>query len=101
MKFKIFEDETELINIENFLAKELEVPYVKCSYDIFCSHKSKENHELEYRKQEGILEPNEYVINYELYETTEDYKDNEGGYDGDVYELIYTIENDYIVVQYY
>lgn len=80
-----------LKNIEEFLAEEIGVPYVHCSYDSHCSHMAKNKEELAYRIKNGTLSPDEYIINYELYKTEKDYQENKGGYDGEVYELIYSI----------
>lgn len=87
------DDEKELRDIEKFLAKEIGVPYVRCSYDSYCSHKARRNEEFRYRIREGTLNYDEYVINYELYKTEKDYKENKGGYDGEVYELIYSLDS--------
>ena len=41
----------------------------------------------------------DYIINYEKYETKEDYDKHDGGYDGEVYELLYLKGNgNYIVI---
>ena len=89
-RYKTYEDEFELRCLETELAAELNVPYVRCEYDGNCSHKVS-SEELDYRRKEGILDKNEYVINYEIYNTKEDRDRNEGGVDGEVHELIYAI----------
>lgn len=102
MKYKTYEDEYELRVLETELAAELGVPYIKCEYDGECSNKAGLTEELKYRREEGILDKNEYVINYEVYDTKEDRDKNEGGIDGEVYELIYTTtKGDYIFVKEY
>lgn len=41
----------------------------------------------------------DFIINYEKYKTKKDYETNEGGYDGEVHELLYLKGNgDYIVI---
>lgn len=91
--YLLLDDEKELRDIEKFLAKEIGAPYVRCSYDSYCSHKAKHNEEFRHRIREGTLNYDEYVINYELYKTEKDYKENKGGYDGEVYELIYSLDS--------
>lgn len=97
-RYEIMRNEKELEWIERDLALYLKVPYVRCSYDDINSHKYKDKEEIKYRKQcvkneeadDDILD---YVINYELYETKEDYDEHSGGYDGEVYELHYLKTN--------
>ena len=73
------------------------------SYDCVNSHKYKDKQEVDHRKQEaketGFWDMCDFVINYEKYETKEDYETNDGGYDGEVYELLYLKGNGpYIVI---
>ncbi len=91
MRYKTYEDEYELRCLERELAAELGVPYVRCGYDADCSHKAGLTDELNYRREYGVLNKNEYVINYEIYDTKEEYDNKyKGGSDGEVHELIYT-----------
>lgn len=105
-RYFLHKDESELREIEKDLAKYLCVPFVRCGYDAVNSHKYKDKDEIAYRKQEvksigdedmtSILD---YIINYEKYETKEDYDTHGGGYDGEVYELLYLKGNgNYIVI---
>ena len=48
-RYELKKDEAELKDIENDLAKYLNVPLVKCSYDNVNSHKYKDKNEIEYR----------------------------------------------------
>lgn len=102
-RYELKRNEKELREIEKDLAKYLKVPFVRCSYDDVNSHKYKDKHEVEYRKKEakefGLWGMCDYIINYEKYETLEDYNMNDGGYDGEVYELLYLKGNgNYIVI---
>ena len=102
-KYDLKRNEKELLEIEKDLAKYLSVPFVKCSYDCVNSHKYKDKQEVDHRKQEaketGFWDMCDFVINYEKYETKEDYETNDGGYDGEVYELLYLKGNGpYIVI---
>lgn len=93
MIYRIDESKFES-ELEKELANELNVPYVRCSYCGDCSHLFSTD-ELEFRYTNGFLNKGEYVINYEMYNTKEEY-DNMycGGFDGEVHELIYTIDED-------
>ena len=102
-KYELKRNEKELLEIEKDLAKYLSVPFVKCSYDCVNSHKYKDKQEVDHRKQEaketGFWDMCDFIINYEKYETKEDYETNDGGYDGEVYELLYLKGNGpYIVI---
>lgn len=102
-RYELKKDETELKEIENDLAKYLNIPFVRCSYDDVNSHKHKDKNEIEYRTKEamktGLYDICDYIINYEKYNTLDDYKLNNGGYDGEVYELLYLKGNgNYIVI---
>ena len=111
-KYELKRNEKELLEIEKDLAKYLSVPFVKCSYDCVNSHECKEilqtffkglRERNKQRKQEaketGFWDMCDFVINYEKYETKEDYETNDGGYDGEVYELLYLKGNGpYIVI---
>lgn len=102
-RYELKRNEKELREIEKDLAEHLKVPFVRCSYDDVNSHKYKDKHEVEYRKKEakefGLWSMCDYIINYEKYETLEDYNMNDGGYDGEVYELLYLKGNgNYIVI---
>ena len=102
-RYELKKDEKELLEIEKDLAKYLGVAFVKCSYDSVNSHKYRDKHESESRKKEaketGLWDMCDFIINYEKYETEEDYKTNDGGYDGEVYELLYLKGNgNYIVI---
>ena len=105
-RYFLHRNESELREIEKDLAKYLNVPFVRCSYDAVNSHKYKDKNEIAYRRAEiksledkdmtSILD---YIINYEKYETKEDYDEHSGGYDGEVYELLYLKGNgNYIVI---
>lgn len=101
--YTLHEDESELREIEKDLAEYLEVPYVRCEYDAVNSHKYQDAHEVKYRescaKETECWDICDFIINYELYETKEDYDENGGGYDGEVHELLYLKGNgDYIVI---
>lgn len=102
-KYELKRNEKELLEIEKDLAKHLKVPFVKCSYDGVNSHKYKDKHELESRKkfakETGFWDMCDFIINYEKYKTKKDYETNDGGYDGEVHELLYLKGNgDYIVI---
>lgn len=102
-RYELHRDESELKEIEKDLAQYLDVPYVRCSYDVVNSHKSKDTEEIEYRKkltkEDGFFERLDYIINYEKYEGYEDYTEHQGGYDGQVHELLYLKGNgNYIVI---
>lgn len=100
MKYQTDVNESELRCIERELAAKLKVPYVRCAYDTECSHKTGLTDELSYRRKEEILGENEYVINYEMYNTKEDYDKGKCSIDGTVHELIYTVTKDnYISVK--
>lgn len=105
-RYFLHRNESELREIEKDLANYLGVPFVRCSYDAVNSHKYQDKDEITYRKNEvekiadedmtSILD---YIINYEKYETKEDYDKHEGGYDREVYELLYLKGNgNYIVI---
>lgn len=109
MEFKryfLHEDESELREIEKDLALYLQVPFVRCDYDSVNSHKCQDKDEIIFRNREvkGVGNKDmtsilDYIINYEKYETKEDYEKQEGGYDGEVYELLYLKGNgNYIVI---
>lgn len=102
-RYALKSDESELRKIEEDLAAYLHIPYVKCSYDRVNSHKYQDKEEVVFRKTEakatGLWGTCDYVINYENYKTKEDYNLDDGGYDGEVYELLYLKGNgDYIVI---
>ena len=105
-RYFLHRNESELREIEKDLADYLSVPFVRCSYDAVNSHKYKDKNEIAYRKEEVKLTEDEhmtsmldYIINYEKYETKEDYDEHSGGYDGEVYELLYLKGNgNYIVI---
>lgn len=101
--YQLEDNESEIKEIEKDLAAYINVPFVKCSYDSIYSHKHMQKEEVKYRKKMG--EENgfwfmcDYIINYEKYKTKEDYEANNGGYDGEVYELNYLKGNgNYIVI---
>ena len=102
-RYELQRKKLELREIEKDLAAYLHVPFIKCSYDGVHSHMFQEEREIEYRNKEaektGLWEMCDYVINYEKYETRKDYEANNGGYDGNVYELFYLKGNgNYIVI---
>lgn len=102
-RYTIRKDEGELLQIEKDLAEYLGVPYVKCSYDAVNSHNYKDKSEIAHRKrvakESGLWNMCDFIINYEKYETEADYKANKGGYDGEVYEMLYLKGNgNYIVI---
>ena len=105
-RYFLHRNESELRAIEKDLEKYLNVPFVRCSYDAVISHKYKDKNEIAHRRNEVKEWEDEYstlmldyVINYEKYETKEDYDENGGGYDGEVYELHYLKGNgNYIVI---
>ena len=105
-RYFLHRNESELREIEKDLAKYLNVPFVRCGYDAANSHKYKEKSEIAYRREEvkSLEDENmtsilDYIINYEKYETKEDYDEHGGGYDGEVYELLYLKGNgNYIVI---
>ena len=79
-RYELKKNEDELVKIEKDLAKYLNVPFVRCSYDMVNSHKYKDANEVKYRKKE-------------------EYDAQDGGYDGEVYELLYLKGNgNYIVI---
>lgn len=81
-RFKITESENELRELEKWLADDGEL--VRCSYDPVWSHK----YQSEKRKSD-------FIINFERYNNEEDYKDPyAGGYDGEVHECFYLLDND-------
>lgn len=93
----------ELREIEKDLAKYLGVPFVRCSYDAVNSHKYHDKDEIEYRnkyaKETSLWNTCDFIINYEKYKTNEEYIRNLGGYDGQVYELLYLKGNgNYIII---
>ena len=52
-----------------------------------------------FAKETGFWNMCDFIINYEKYETKEDYEADNGGYDGEVYELLYLKGNgNYIVI---
>ena len=105
-RYFLHRNESELREIEKDLAKYLNVPFIRCSYDAVNSHKYKDKNEIAFRKQEvkSLEDENmtsilDYIINYEKYETKEDYDECQGGYDREVYELLYLKGNgNYIVI---
>jgi hypothetical protein len=102
-RYELKENEEELLLIEKDLSEYLDVSFVKCSYDSANSHKHKNTHEVNYRKEQakeiGIWNICDYIINYEIYDTEEEYRKNAGGVDGEVHELLYLKGNgDYIVI---
>lgn len=105
-RYFLHRNESELREIEKDLAKYLGVPFVRCSYDAVNSHKYRDKDEITYRKEEvksigdeSMTSILDYIINYEKYETKEAYDENSGGYDGEVYELLYLKGNgNYIVI---
>lgn len=102
-RYKLNKNESELLEIEKDLAKYLGVPFVRCAYDSVNSHKHKDKEEIRYRKEEaqktGLWNICDFIINYEKYNTKENYEENNGGYDGEVYELLYLKGNgNYIVI---
>lgn len=105
-RYFLHRDESELREIENDLAEYLGVPFVRCSYDAVNSHKYKDKTEVSYRRLEVksvgdayMTTVLDYIINYEKYETEEDYNANNGSDDGEVYELLYLKGNgNYIVI---
>lgn len=102
-RYELKRKEKELLEIEKDLAEYLKVPFVKCSYDSVNSHKYRDKHEVEQRRKEakatGLWDMCDFIINYEKYETKEDYEAKAGGYDGEVYELRYLKGNgNYIVI---
>lgn len=105
-RYLLKRNETELREIEKDLAEYLGVPFVKCSYDCVNSHKYQNNEEMKYRK-ENVEDADDttmldYIINYEIYSTKEDYDTcnyGNGGDDGKVHELYYLKGNGkYIVI---
>lgn len=87
-KFKTYEDERELNEIAKVIGTCIGVP-LRCAYDMSCSHKYYDE-ELQYRRQEGILEANEYVIDYAPLANLDD-----------ISELIYTTgDGAYITLKY-
>lgn len=102
--YTLQEGENELLKIEKDLAAYLNVPFVKCEYDAVNSHKYQDKHEVKYReicaKETECWDACDYIINYELYKTKDDYDKNGGGYDGEVHELLYLLGNggSYIVI---
>lgn len=103
-RYLIDRKESEFAILEVDLAEYLNVPFVKCSYDCINSHKYQDKEEIKYRKAEAkgsiAMTTNlDYVINFEIYDTEENYNKNEGGYDGEVHELHYLKGNgNYIVI---
>lgn len=102
-RYELKKNEKELLEIEKDLAEHLGVPFVKCSYDSVNSHNYEDKHEVKSRKkfakETGFWGMCDFIINYEKYETKEDYEENTGGYDGEVYELQYLKGNgNYIVI---
>ena len=102
-RYTIRKDEGELLQIEKDLSAYLGVPYVKCSYDAVNSHNYKDKSKIAHRKrvakESGLWNMCDFIINYEKYETKEDYEADDGGYDGEVYELLYLKGNgNYIVI---
>ena len=78
--YTLHENEDELREIEKDLAAYLDVPFVKCEYDAVNSHKYQDKHEVKYRetcaKETECWDACDYIINYELYKTKEDYDKN-------------------------
>lgn len=102
-RYLLNENEAELREIEKDLAEYLDVPFVRCSYDCINSHKYQDEEEISYRRTQIEIADDttmlDYIINYEIYSTEEDYEDNCGGDDGEVYELHYLEGNGkYIVI---
>ena len=67
------------------------------------SHKYKDANEVKYRKKEakktGLWNMCDFIINYEKCKTKEEYDAQDGGYDGEIYELLYLKGNgNYIVI---
>lgn len=105
-RYLLQKDNKELKEIEKDLAEHLGVPFVVCEYDGAISHKYRNKHEIEYRR-ECIDDTDDthmvdFVINYEIYSSKEDYdtcNNGCGGYDGEVHELHYLKGNGkYIVI---
>lgn len=105
-RYLLKRNEAELKDIEKDLAEHLGVPFVKCSYDCVNSHKYQDKDEIKYRRK-NVEDADDtmmldYIINYEIYSTKEDYdtcNDGNGGDDGEVYELYYLKGNGkYIVI---
>ena len=102
-RYQLHKNGSELKEIEKDLAEYLGIPFVHCECDAINSHKHKDKEEVTHRKTEaketGFWEMCDYIINYEKYQTKEAYKFNEGGYDGEVHELLYLKGNgNYIVI---
>lgn len=106
-RYLLKRNEAELREIEKDLAEELGVPFVRCSYDCVNSHKYQNKEEIKYRREEAKDDVNyttmlDYIINYEIYSSKEDYDTcnyGNGGDDGEVHELYYLKGNgSYIVV---
>lgn len=105
-RYLLKRNEVELKEIEKNLAKHLDVPFVRCSYDCINSHKYQDKEEVNYRKENVEVaddtEVLDYIINYEIYSTKEGYEtcnDGCGGDDGNVHELHYLKGNGrYIVI---
>ena len=98
-RYKLHEDESELLAIEKDLAKYLNVPYVKCTYDIVHSHKYFDVEELisriETANETDCWDLCDYVINFAIYYSKKSYESGKGN----IYELLYLTGNaDYIVV---
>ena len=105
-RYLLKKNEAELEEIEKDLAEYLKVPFVRCSYDCVNSHKYQNKEEVKYRRENVEDEDDtimlDYIINYEIYSTKEDYdtcNDGNGGDDGEVHELYYLKGNGkYIVI---
>lgn len=99
----IEQDLTELLNNNDMKNQKI---WVRCGYDEINSHKYQDREEVKYRKAEfnetkdlDYSHMLDYIINYELYKSKEDYEEHDGGYDGQVHELHYLKGNgNYIVI---
>ena len=102
-RFKPTDEETELRLIENLLKEKLGRPFVRCSYDCICSHKYKDteefNHRLKTAKETEMPELTDFIINYEIFNSQKEWAANNGGFDDEVHELKYLVDNaGYIVI---
>ena len=89
-RYELKRDESELKKIEKDLAQYLGVPFVRCAYDCVYSHKYRDKNEEKIRKEMG----DDYIINYEIFDSKEDYEDNYAcGIDGEVNEIYYLLCN--------
>lgn len=105
-RYLLKRNEAELKEIEKDLAEYLDIPFVRCSYDCINSHKYQDKEEVKCRRESIEDEDGttmlDYIINYEIYSTKEDYDTcnyGNGGDDGEVHELYYLKGNGrYIVI---